>query len=118
MSSLAGPAWQPLGRPMKGTKMDAVMIRYRVKREQVERHLELLRAAYEELERTRPGGLRWTTFQLDDGVSFVDVSGGEAGPEVLQRVEAFQEFRSTLDERCDEPPVMTFLDQVASYRSQ
>jgi hypothetical protein len=30
---------------------------------------------------------------------------------------AFQRFRSTLDERCDEPPVLTVLHEVGSYRA-
>jgi hypothetical protein len=28
----------------------------------------------------------------------------EDGPEVLRQLEAFQRYRATLDERCDEPP--------------
>ncbi len=56
----------PVGR-VQPTKLPAtegrqsmrVMIRYKLKRDQVERHLELLRAVYEELESTQPDGLRW-----------------------------------------------------------
>jgi hypothetical protein len=29
---------------------------------------------------------------------------------------AFQRYRSTLDERCDDPPVVTVLHEVGSYR--
>jgi hypothetical protein len=36
-----------------------VMIRYKVKRDQLERELDLLRGVYEELEATRPDGLRY-----------------------------------------------------------
>lgn len=93
-----------------------VMIRYRVRRDQVDRNLELLRAAYEELESVQPDGLRWVTFQLEDGVSFVDLVGGEDSPGVLSQLPAFQRLRATLDNRCDEPPVMTELHEVGSFR--
>lgn len=93
-----------------------VMIRYRVRRDQVDRNLELLRAAYEELESVQPDGLRWVTFQLEDGVSFVDLVGGEDPPGVLSQLPAFQRLRATLDNRCDEPPVMTELHEVGSFR--
>lgn len=96
--------------------MPQVMIRYRVKHDQVERNLELLRAVYEEMESTQPDGLRWATFQLEDKVSFVDFVGGTGPPEVLSQLEAFRRFRLTLDERCDEPPVMTELHEVGSFR--
>ncbi len=96
--------------------MPGVMIRYKVKRDQVEQNLELLRAAYKELGSTQPDGLRWATFQLEDEVSFVDFVAGEADPGMLSRLEAFRRFRSTLDERCDEPPVMTELHEVGSFR--
>lgn len=92
-----------------------MMIRYKVKPDQVDRHLELLRAVYEELESARPDGLRWATFQLADGISFIDLAAG-GGQGRLSRLEAFQRFRATLDERCDEPPVMTELRAVGSFR--
>ena len=92
------------------------MIRYKVKRDGVERNLELLRAVYEEMEAARPDGLSYATFQLEDGVSFVDLVSTENGPGPLSRLEAFRRFRSTLDERCDEPPTMTELREVGSFR--
>ena len=96
--------------------MTRLMIRYRVKRNQVERNLELLRAVYEEMEATQPDGLSYASFQLEDGVSFVDLVATEDGPGSLSRLEAFRRFRSTLDERCDEPPTMTELREVGSFR--
>ena len=46
------------------------MIRYKIKRNQLTRELELLRAVYEELEATQPVGLRYASFQLEDEVTF------------------------------------------------
>lgn len=96
--------------------MTRLMIRYRVKRDGVGRNLELLRAVYEEMEAVQPDGLSYATFQLEDGVSFVDLVATEDGPKPLSQLEAFRRFRSTLDERCDEPPTMTELREVGSFR--
>lgn len=94
--------------------MPAVMIRYKLRPNQVERNLELLHAVYEELRSNPPEGLRWASFQLDDEVSFVDFVVGHGPPGQLSQFETFRTFRSTLDERCDEPPVMTELHEVDS----
>jgi quinol monooxygenase YgiN len=95
-----------------------VMIRYRVKRDQVAPTLELLRAVYEELESTQPDGLRYATFQLEDEVSFVAFVESENGPGAAphHQLKAFQRYRATLDERCDEPPVVSWLHEAGSFR--
>ena len=54
--------------------MRQVMVRYKVKPAQVEENVELVRAVYDELRRTEPRGLRYATFRLDDGVSFVHLA--------------------------------------------
>lgn len=96
--------------------MPWMMIRYEVRRDQVERNVELLRAAYEELESVQPDGLRWATFQLENEVSFVDFVEVEDGPGPFQQLPAFQRFRVTRDERCDEPAVVTELHEVGKFR--
>lgn len=95
--------------------MDRMMIRYKVKPDQVQRHLELLDAVYEELESTRPDGFRWSTFRLEDGLTFVDFVAGENLPEPLPRLESFRRYRASLDERCDER-FASELHEVGSYR--
>ncbi len=92
-----------------------MMIRYKVKPDQVERHLELLRAVYQELESTQPDGFRWATFRLEDGVSFVDFVAGDDLPGPLPRLEAFRRFRADLEERCDER-VAAELHEIGSFR--
>ena len=95
--------------------MPNVMIRYKIKRDQVARELELLRAVYEELEATQPDGLRYATFQLEDEVSFVEFAVTD-GPGRFSQLKSFRRYRSTLDDRCDEPPVVTELHEVGSFR--
>jgi hypothetical protein len=92
-----------------------VMIRCKLKPDQVEKCLELGRAVYDELASVRPDWLRQASFRLDDGVSIVTFAELD-DPGKLVGLPAFQRFRSTLDERCDEPPVLTVLHEVGSYR--
>ena len=94
--------------------MGHAMIRYRVKPGSLAEHLRLLDAVHEELAATAPAGLRWVTYRLEDGVRFVDVAAFDA-PGRFSRLQAWKAYRSTLDARCDEPPVFTELHRVASY---
>ena len=98
--------------------MNHVMVRYKVKPDQAARNQELVRAVYEELHRTNPAGLRYATFQLDDGVTFVHVASTETedGTNPLSAVEAFKRFQEDIDDRCEERPVVTRLNQIGSYR--
>ena len=92
------------------------MVRYKVKPDQVERNEALVRAVYDELHRTAPAGLRYATFRMDDGVSFVHLASVEGdGANPLQSVEAFARFQQGIAERCDEPPVAVELAEVGSY---
>ena len=95
--------------------MRQVMVRYRVKRDRAAENEELVRAVYEELHRTRPAGLRYATFQLEDGVSFVHLAETEEGSNPLPEVQAFKEFQKGIDERCDASPVVSELREIGSY---
>jgi hypothetical protein len=96
-------------------KMKRVMVRYKVKPDQVAANEQLVRDVYDELARTQPDGLRYGTFKLDDGVSFVHLAvHGDENP--LQQIEAFQRFQAGIRDRCDEPPVVTQLEEIGTYR--
>jgi len=92
------------------------MIRYKVKPDRVAENEQLVRAVYEELAQSRPDGLRYATFKLDDGQSFVHIAAieGEANP--LAQVAAFAAFQREVVDRCEEPPVFTTMDPVGAYR--
>jgi hypothetical protein len=51
--------------------VNRVMVRYGVKPDQAAANGDLVRAVYDELNSSRPSGLKYATFQLEDGVSFV-----------------------------------------------
>jgi hypothetical protein len=95
--------------------MRQVMVRYKVKPERAAENAELVRAVYAELQRTRPAGLRYATFVLEDGVSFVHFAITEEGANPLADVEAFQRFQQDIRARCDEPPVVSALSEIGSF---
>jgi hypothetical protein len=98
--------------------MRQVMVRYAVKPDRVEENEALVRAVYDELRRTAPPGLRYATFRLADGVSFVHLSATETddGRNPLLDLQAFARFQEAIGERCDQPPVVTELQEIGSYR--
>jgi hypothetical protein len=98
--------------------MSVAIVRYRVKPGRTDENAELVRAVYCELAAERPAGFRYTTFVLEDGVTFVHVAIGEDGRDSpLPRLPAFQRFRQDIAERCDELPHTTRLaERIGSYR--
>ena len=98
--------------------MKRVMVRYRIKPDQVEANETLVRAVFDELHRERPGGFGYATFKLDDGVSFVHIvdESDEDDRGSLTDVKAFARFREAIRDRCDEPPVAIELHEVGSFR--
>jgi hypothetical protein len=98
--------------------MSRVMVRYKVKRERAAQNEQLVRAVYDELARAAPAGLRYATFALGDGVSFVHIASVETedGHNPLSDVRAFAEFQNGIAARCDEAPVVSDLREVGSFR--
>ena len=95
--------------------MRRVIIRYKVKPERVAEHETLLRAVFDELERTKPEGLRYGAFKQADGVSFVHVAFMTAEKNPLEGVAAFKAFTSGVKERCDESPVTAELTELGLF---
>ena len=95
--------------------MRQVIVRYRVKPDRADENTELVRAVYEELDRTKPDGLSYATLRMDDGVSFVHLSESEGDANPLTEVPAFQAFQKDIADRCEEGPVATGADVIGSY---
>jgi hypothetical protein len=98
--------------------MKQVIVRYKVKPERAAENEELVLAVYAELHETRPAGLRYATFQADDGVSFVHLASTdtEDGQSPLSQVQAFKRFQKNIHDRCEEGPVVSELREIGSYR--
>jgi hypothetical protein len=92
-----------------------VIVRYRVKPDHAAKNVELVGAVYAELHSTRPAGLRYGTFRLEDGVSFVHIAETADGSDPLAATEAFREFQTGIRDRCDEAPVVSELQMIGSY---
>jgi hypothetical protein len=98
--------------------MKRVMVRYKVKAGREAENEELVRAVYDELRSTEPAGLRYSTFALADGVSFVHVAAIEdEGQNPLAGVQAFKRFQENIGDRCEEAPVVSELREIGSYAS-
>ncbi len=96
--------------------MKRVIVRYKVKPEVVAENEELVRAVYEELQQTQPTGMRYATFKLDDGVSFVHINFNDDAENALTGLASFKAFQQNIAERCDEGPNVSSLSEVGSYR--
>jgi hypothetical protein len=97
--------------------MKRVMVRYTVKPERVEENERLIEAVFAQLHREQPAGIRYASFKLADGVSFVHIACIESdGANPLTALETFKQFTGTLGERRVDPPVTVELHEVGSYR--
>ena len=96
--------------------MGSSMVRYKARAERADENETLVRAVYEQLGRERPEGLRYATFKLPDGVSFMHIVFESDQPgRILNEVAAFKAFVGEIESRCEEPPVATEITLVGSY---
>ena len=98
--------------------MKRVMVRYTVKPELAEANAKLVEAVFAQLAREQPDGIRYATFRVSGGPTFVHVASIETadGANPLLALAAFREFTSAIRDRCVEPPVTVELEAVGSYR--
>ena len=98
--------------------MKRVMVRYRVRADQAAANEQYIKRVFEQLHQSQPSGLRYASFKLDDGVSFVHVVSHETadGSNPLSDLPAFKAFTAAIAERCEDPPLVTQLHEVGSYR--
>jgi len=97
--------------------MKRMMVRYKVKADRVAENERYIASVFEQLNREKPAGLRYATFKLDDGVSFVHIVSHEAADDrnVLTALSAFNAFTAGIRDRCEEPPVATDMQEIGSY---
>ncbi|MDH3681983.1 MAG: hypothetical protein OEV40_18755 [Acidimicrobiia bacterium] len=95
--------------------MTTTVVRYKVSEGRGDENQALVEAVFEELARTQPGGLRYATVRLDDGVTFVHIAQtDDANP--LGENEAFGRFTADIAARCDEPPAPMTGTVIGNYR--
>jgi hypothetical protein len=94
------------------------MVRYKVKADRAGDNQRYIEKVFEELHASGPEGLRYASFKLDDGVSFVHIASIETddGQNPLSNTAAFKAFQEGIKDRCEEPPVAVQLHDIGSYR--
>lgn len=98
--------------------MKRVLVRYKVKVDRAAENEAFVKKVFEELTQSTPRGIRYATFKLDDGVSFVHLASIETedGNNPLGETAAFKAFQAEIKDRCEEPPVAVDLNEIGSYR--
>jgi len=98
--------------------MKRLIVRYKVKAGKADENQKLIERVFEELHRNSPSGLRYASFRLGDGVSFVHVVSIETadGDNPLIETPSFKAFNAGIEDRCEEKPVLTEMTEVGSYR--
>ncbi|MFG1838959.1 hypothetical protein ACGFH8_11050 [Micromonospora sp. NPDC049175] len=91
--------------------MSAAVIRYQTKPGAADENQRLIEDVFAELAATAPPGLRYSSFRLADGVTFVHVVDGDG----LTELAAFQEFQRTFGERLAVSPTRDDATLVGSY---
>ena len=94
------------------------VIRYKTKPESADENQRLVEAVYAELADRGPAGMRYATFRLADGVTFIHIfmTDTDDTPNTMGDIAAFAEFQRELAQRCVEPPAAQAATVVGSYR--
>lgn len=92
-----------------------VVVRYRVHEDAAEENQRLVEQVYAELAATDPGGLRYATYRLADGVTFIHIATVDGEQNPLTSTAAFAKFQEGLDVRCAEPPAPSPATVIGQY---
>ena len=96
--------------------MSKTVVTYKTTPEKADENAELVERVFEELNEKDPGGIRYATFRLADGVSFVHIAETEGDANPLFETSAFPEFQREIKDRCVEGPNPQDATLVGSYR--
>jgi hypothetical protein len=94
----------------------AVVVRYETKPESAQENQRLVEQVYAALKATSLEGLRYATFRLADGVTFVHVAEVDGPDNPLDQLDAFAEFQRGIGDRIVGPPAASDATLVGSYR--
>ena len=89
---------------------------YRTNPQDADENAHLIRDVFAELAAERPDGLRYASFRLGDGVSFVHVAVLDADRNPLSDSAAFATFQSGIKDRCADGPVASDATVIGSYQ--
>jgi hypothetical protein len=97
--------------------MKRVLVRYKVKADKAEQNIKYIQAVFNALEESKPDGLGYASFQLEDGVTFVHIASIETEDESnpLSGLDEFKVFTQDIASRCEEPPVALNAKVIGNY---
>ena len=97
--------------------MAVTILQYRTRAERADENQKLIERVFGELAVTRPAHLRYASFRLADGVSFVHVADIDTddGSNPLTATAAFVEFVREIGDRCEEGPEAAPATLVGGY---
>ncbi|MEW2354308.1 hypothetical protein [Spirillospora sp. NPDC029432] len=93
-----------------------VVVKYQVNEAAAEANQELVERVFEQLAAEEPGGLRYATLRLADGVTFVHIAVIEGEDDPLPRLSAFRRFQEELEDRAADGPGRSAATLVGAYR--
>lgn len=98
--------------------MKRIIVKYKVKEEKAQENIDFIKKVFAGLERTKPNGLKYASFRLDDGLSFVHIVSIETedGSNPLVLLDEFKEFTKDIKSRCDEPPTASEVETIGDFR--
>jgi hypothetical protein len=95
--------------------MKTIMVRYKTSEAEAETNAALVRAVYEELHAKQLQGVRYATYRLPDGVTFVHLATHDGDSSQLTTLPTFRAFQEQLKQRCVELPVATEVTVVGAH---
>jgi hypothetical protein len=97
--------------------MGSTVVRYKTKPDSADENQRLVEAVFAELADTAPAGLRYESYRLADGVTFVHVAtiDTDDGSNPLTATPAFATFLQGIADRCSEPPVALDANRIGGY---
>jgi hypothetical protein len=96
--------------------MKQVLVRYTTRADRAEENAQLIREVFDSLRKTAPAGIRYASYRLDDGVSFIHIASiDDPANNPLQNLAAFKAFTANIKDRCDVAPETLVLNEVGSY---
>jgi len=98
--------------------MKTVLVRYKTaSKDHAEENARLIHAVFDQLRERGTPGVRYSTFRLADGVTFMHFATTDAEENPVTALPAFKAFQERIKERTTEPPVVTELFTVDAYDS-
>jgi hypothetical protein len=91
------------------------MVTYTVKPGHEEENAALVRAVFEELEQTRPAGLRYAVFYFPESRQFIHLYTDEGSTSGVQGLPSFQAFVSGAEDRHEQPATFTQPELIGDY---